>query len=208
MPKIRQGRTLTPFEQKFINEYLVDPNGIRAYRRARGDKVSYRIAHVEAVKLLAKPSIRAEIDAALKAVSRYAKIKAGKVVEGLKRVALVDPLDFIDRDTGNLLPLEKIPHRARLAIKKMKSKVESRKLETFKDDNGEDAAAEVTTEIVEIEFADRVAALDKLMKHLGQYLKDNAQKSGKLTEAEAEAIKERLKMRGFDVDKVMARSAN
>ncbi len=197
MPKRKAGEHLTVFEQKFINEYLVDPNGIRAYRRARGGNVSYRIAHVEAVKILARPSVRAEIKASMKAVSRYAKLKAAKVVQGLTKVALADPLDLIDRETGNLKPLEEVPHRARMAIQKIKAKVVSRKLEKFTDAAGEEQVAEVTTEMVEIAFNDRNAALDKLMKHLGQYQQDNAQKHGIKSQAEADAIREKLKARGM-----------
>lgn len=207
MPKRKAGEHLTVFEQKFVNEYLVDPNGIRAYRRAIKNKVSYATARAEASKMLTRPNVRNEIAAAMKAVSRYSKLKAAKVVEGLKKVALADPLDFIDRETGNLLPLDKVPPRSRLAIKKIKCKVVSRKLEKFTVD-GEEQVAEVTTEIAEVELSDRVAALDKLMKHLGQYLQDNAQKHGIKSQAEADAIRDKLKQRGLNFEVVNAPSSN
>jgi len=201
MPKRKAGEHLTVFEQKFVNEYLVDPNGIKAYQRARGGNVSYDTAWRESSKMLAKPVIKRELAAAMRAVGRYAKIKAAKVVQGLVKVALADPLDFIDRDTGNIKPLDKVPPRSRLSVKSIKAKVVSRKLEKFTDDAGEEQIAEVTTEIVEIGLNDRVAALDKLMKHLGQYMQDNQQKFGIKSEAEADALREKLKARGvvFDI---------
>lgn len=208
MPKRKAGEHLTVFEQKFVNEYLVDPSGTRAYRRARGGKLSFADARSESIKMLAKPHIRAELASAMLAVGRYAKLKAAKVVQGLVKVALADPLDFIDRETGNLLPLEKVPPRSRLAIKKIKCKQISRKLEKFTDDAGDEQVAEVTTEMVEIELSDRVAALDKLMKHTGQYLQDNKQKHGIKSEAEAEAIRDKLKQRGLTFDVVNSPSSN
>lgn len=208
MPKRKAGEHLTVFEQKFVNEYLVDPNGIRAYRRAIKNKVSYATARAEASKLLTRPNVRDEIKASMTAVSRYAKLKAAKVVQGLVKVALADPLDFIDRETGNLLPLDKVPPRSRMAVKKIKCKVVSRKLEKFTDDGGDEQVAEVTTEIAEIELSDRVAALDKLMKHTGQYLQDNKQKHGIKSEAEAEAIRDKLRQRGLNFDVVNTPSSN
>jgi len=58
----------------------------------------------------------------MKAVSRYAKIKAAKVVKGLTTVALADPLDFLDREAGNILPLDQVPRRARMSVKSIKAK--------------------------------------------------------------------------------------
>lgn len=210
VPKRKAGEHLTVLEQKFVNEYLVDPNGVRAYRRASGDKISYANARSEACKLLTRPNVRAEIDAGMKAVSRYAKVKAAKVVKGLATVALADPLDFLDRETGNPLPLDQVPRRARMSVKSIKAKVVSRKLEKFTDDGGEEQIAEVTTEIIEIGLNDRVAALDKLMKHLGQYMQDNQQKFGVKSDAEADALREKLKQRGlvFDVANPPAPSSN
>lgn len=210
MPKRKAGEHLTVLEQKFVNEYLVDPNGVRAYRRAAGEKISYANARSEACKLLTRPNVRAEIDAGMKAVSRYAKLKAAKVVKGLTTVALADPLDFLDRETGNILPLDQVPRRARMSVKSIKAKVVSRKLEKFTDDAGDEQIAEVTTEIVEIGLNDRVAALDKLMKHLGQYMKDNEQKFGIKSEAEADALREKLKARGlvFDIANPPVPSSN
>lgn len=208
MPKRKAGEHLTVFEQKFVNEYLVDPNGVRAYRRAIKNNVSYEVARSESCKMLTRPNVRNEITAAMNAVTKYAKMKAAKVVQGLVKVAMADPLDFIDRDSGNLLPLDKVPPRSRLAVKKIKCKVVSRKLEKFTDAAGDEQIAEVTTEIAEIELSDRVAALDKLMKHLGQYQKDNAQKHGIKSQAEADAIKEKLKQRGFNFDQVVTQPSS
>ncbi len=208
MPKRRAGEHLTVFEQKFVNEYLIDPNGIRAYRRAIKNKVSYATARSEASKLLTRPNVRDEITAAMKAVSHYAKVKAAKVVKGLTKIALVDPLDLFDRETGNMLPLEKVPPRARLAIQKIKCKVVSKKLESFTDENGDQQVAEVTTETIEVAFNDRNSALDKLAKHLGLYLKDNEQKHGIKSEAEAEAIKDKLRQRGFNFEALNMPSGN
>lgn len=210
MPKRKAGEYLTVLEQKFVNEYLVDPNGVRAYKRACGSEISYANARSEACKLLTRPNVQDEIRAGMKAVSRYAKVKAAKVVKGLTTVALADPLDFLDRETGNILPLDQVPRRARMSVKSIKAKVVSRKLEKFTDGNGEEQIAEVTTEIVEIGLNDRVAAMDKLMKHLGQYMQDNQQKFGIKSEAEADALREKLKARGlvFDVANPPAPSPN
>ena len=208
MPKIRDGKALTVLQEKFIAAYLADPNGTRAYKTARGGNCSYMTCRIESVKLLANPNVRQEIKAGIAAITKAAKMKAKKIVNGLEKIALADPLDFIDKETGNLLPIEQVPYRARLAVQRIKAKVESKTVQFAKDEDDKETVTEVVTEIVEIALNDRNAALDKLMKHHGLYLNDNTQKHGIKDGAERDAIMEKLKARGISFETVNAPSSN
>src|SRR5947208_10690953 len=80
--------------------------------------------------------------------SERTEVKADQRVQELATVAFSDPLDFIDPETGEPLPLEQIPAYARRAIASIDY---------------------LPGGLVKMKFADKVAALDKLMRHLGAY---------------------------------------
>src|SRR5512146_2303180 len=90
---------LTELQKRFICEFIVDPNGTRAYMRAKSPQtVSYATAATEAGKLLKMPEVRKELNAAGKAKFNMAKISGVNVIKGLQKVAFCDPLDFMDND--------------------------------------------------------------------------------------------------------------
>ena len=151
--------------------------------------------------MLAKPHIREELRVGAAALHRATGLRAGRVVSGLGNVALADPLDLFEEDSEGELVLRKlkdVPYKTRIAIAGIKAKVIS--LKTLE-------GVSEKVEIVEIKLNDRVSALDKLMKHFGEYDEDNKQKVP-TTQAEIDALKERLRSRGVDLDKVTHRSAN
>lgn len=207
MPRRTVKPKLTEFQKKFIREFIQNPVGIQAYITARAPKtVSYETARVEASRLLTNPAVKREIEAAGKALFNVAKLKGVNVVRGLKKIAFADPIDLIEKDAkGNeqLRSIRNIPYKARLALASIKAKVVSvKKLGT-----GTVEEVQKTTTIVEYKLNDRVAALDKLMKYMGKYEKDNRQKQPK-TESEMQAMKDRLKSRGVDLDVITRPSAN
>ena len=201
---------LTPFQQKFIAEYLVDPCATRAIIRAKAPrKISYGAARTEGKRMLTNAHILREIRAGMAAIGRAAKVKAKRVVEGLAKVAFADPLDLFEYDeNGNERQrnMREIPYRTRLAIASVKTTLVSRKLIPQTID-GEEVLVEQIVESREVKFNDRVAAQDKLAKILGEYEAHNRQKSPP-TPAEIAALKERLRARGVDLDLVTARSQN
>ena len=202
---------LTAFQQKFIAEYLIDPCATRAIIRAKAPrKISYGAARTEGKRMLTNAHIRREVLAGMEAVGRAAKVKAKRVVEGLAKVALADPLDLFDYDqNGNerTRTMREVPYRMRLAIASVKTQVLSRKL-VPQTVNGEVLMIEESVVSREVKFNDRVAAQDKLLKMLGEYEAHNRQRQKPQTQADIDAMKERLRSRGIDLDLVNARSSS
>ena len=55
-------RPRTPSEMRFVEEYLADANGVRAYRAAYPD-AGYKAAKVGASRLLTRANLRTELKA-------------------------------------------------------------------------------------------------------------------------------------------------
>lgn len=94
--------TLTKQDQQFVEQYLRDLNGAAAMRRCgytgkRADAVAYeRLRKLEVQHAIAEGRARQ---------LKEADISAIRVLEEIRRVALVDIRDFYDPVTGNLLPV-------------------------------------------------------------------------------------------------------
>lgn len=80
-------RPLTPKQQRFAEEYLVDLNGAAAYRRAGYRARSDHVASAAAAKLLANAGIAAAITAAQAVRSSRTRVDADYVVTRLKAEA-------------------------------------------------------------------------------------------------------------------------
>jgi phage terminase small subunit len=76
-------RPLTPKQQRFVQEYLVDLNGAAAYRRAGYTVGSDTVARVEACRLLANPNVAAAIQAAQQARAERTEVTQDWVVRQL-----------------------------------------------------------------------------------------------------------------------------
>jgi phage terminase small subunit len=151
---------LTPEQQRFVDEYLIDLNGTQAYRRAYPG-VAYTTARTESSRLLANPNIRREVEAAKAARSERTQITADRVLEAVALVAFADPLDLTDAD-GRPRPLRQIPPELRAAIAGVKVRRETVRRVTLGDDS-----TETKSEVVEYKLNDRLGALEKLFRHLG-----------------------------------------
>lgn len=161
----RQRRTpppdrITPDQQRFIDEYLIDLNATQAYRRAYPGS-SYRTANIEGPKLRVKPSIKAEIDAAKKARRQRTHLTADKVVRELARIAFADVFEVYAAD-GSILPVRMIPPEVRAAVSAVKVRKERT---TRRTDRGQDVTVHECE--VEYKFWPKVEALSKLCDHLG-----------------------------------------
>lgn len=152
----RNRNDLTPKQQKFIEEYLVDLNATRAAMRAG---YSERTAYRTGADNLMKPQIMAAIKAAQAACSERTEAKADDVIRELVRLAYSDlgqVMDFTG-DQPKLRAPKDITENARRSIASIK-------VRRVVEGKGEDAH---TVEVVEFKLWDKVAALDKLARHLG-----------------------------------------
>ncbi|HEY1191862.1 MAG TPA: terminase small subunit [Gemmata sp.] len=155
---------LTPSQRRFVDEYLIDLNGTRAYRAAF-PAATYRAARVGATTLLAKPNVAAEIRAARREQQRRTRMTADKVLRELARVAFSDILDLFDAD-GNALEPRQVPFDARRALTGVKVTQERTTRRVFR--NGDEAVTEtVHTRVLEYRFASKLDALGLLFRHLG-----------------------------------------
>lgn len=153
-------KTPTPAEQVFIDEYLIDYNGTRAYREAFPQS-TYHTARTTSSSLLAKPYIAREIAAARKARQARTRVRADKVIRELARIAFSDIFDLFDAD-GRLRAARDIPIETRKAL----ASVKVRKEKTTTRGSGETTITEKECE-VEYKFWSKLDALGKLCNHLG-----------------------------------------
>lgn len=142
-----EDRPLSPRQQRFVEEYIIDLNATQAARRAG---YSQKNAKVSGSTQLSKPNIQKAIAKATAARSQRTAITADRVVRELARIAFGDPRKLLN-DDGTLKPLHELD-----------------------DDTAATISSFEMTELGEAKLSkakvwDKNAALDKLMRHLGAY---------------------------------------
>jgi phage terminase small subunit len=143
---------LSPKQQRFVEEYLVDLNASAAMLRA-GYKS--KNPNVDASKLLAKPSIVAAVSALRDAESKKLGITRERVLTELARVAFSDVRKLFN-EHGGMRPIVSLDDEVAAAISHIK-------LTSFTPP-GEDAQTEYTKEV---KLADKVSVLKDLARHMG-----------------------------------------
>ncbi len=96
---------LTPKQQRFVEEYLIDLNATQAAIRAG---YSEKTANEIGAENLAKPSIAKAIQDALKERSERVQIDADYVLKRLVEIDQMDVLDIMDEKL-NMKPLDEWP---------------------------------------------------------------------------------------------------
>jgi phage terminase small subunit len=158
---------LTPKEQIFIREYLIDGNGTRAAVAAGYAAAS---AGVAASKLLKKAKVRTELDGLRAGMCEKLEISAERVLQGLAQLAWFDPRKFYEKEVrvedgkiveqrGALRQVIDLDDAEAFALQG----IDVQKL--FRH-YGKGASEEIGT-LTKIRFADRGLALERL----GRYLK-------------------------------------
>lgn len=141
---------LTPKQQRFIDEYMVDLNATQAAIRAG---FSAATASVQGCELLKKPKIREAIDIKMAELAKRTGINAERVVRELAKMAFVNPLDVINVDLATIK--EGINDDDAAAIASVKVK----RIPTEEGDIIER----------EIKLSDKTRNLELLGKHLGMF---------------------------------------
>jgi phage terminase small subunit len=149
---------LTPEEERFVDEYLIDFNGTAAYCRVHPG-AKRRTASVEASRLVAKPNIAKAIRRGRRDLARRCGLSAERVLRELAKIAFFDPGAVCDltSDRLQLLPPRQIPPEARATV----AGVKVRRRVT------QPRGVRVVVEEVEFMFCDKLRALALLMRHLG-----------------------------------------
>ena len=150
---------LTPKQEMFVAEYLKDLNATQAAIRAGYSK---RTAQRIGSENLSKPLIAAEIQKATEARNLRVGVDGDAVVRKLWEIGHADIRALFDAK-GNLLHPQDWPDD--IAFLMAGFDVVHRP--------GPDGKPE---QVIKVKIADRRGYLDMLMKHLGLYDQDNAQK--------------------------------
>jgi phage terminase small subunit len=157
---------LTPKQERFVAEYLVDLNATQAAIRAG---YSAKTADVQGPRLLGNVGVAEAIAAQQAKQLERVNITAEGVLRELAAIGFSDLRAIFD-DHGNLRPVNELPDGVAPTI----ASVEVTKQRTSK-------AGEVSTEewVSKVKAWDKVRALEMLAKHLG-LLKENVSHTGEL----------------------------
>jgi phage terminase small subunit len=150
---------LSPKQRRSCEEYLIDLNGTQAAIRSG---YSQRTANEQAAQLLAKLSIQGYIKELQAAIQERNRITVDELVQMLTSFARLDPKDLFD-DNGLTKNLNDMPESARKCITELK-------LMEISSVDGPIGVMKT------IKLTSKLEAIEKLMKHLGGYEKDNEQK--------------------------------
>lgn len=168
----------------FVAEYLKNGhNGSAAYRVAYNAKnMTDKTVREAASRLLRNSNVAAMIESAASKASKRAEVSAARVLEENARIALSDLRQVFDENM-NLKAIKDWPDELASAI----ASVEVTSI------GGEEGLKYVT----KVRAWPKNAALDMLMKHMGLYEKDNAQKrpyEAMTDEQLANALRESLRI--------------
>jgi phage terminase small subunit len=156
---------LTPKQQKFCEEYLIDLNASQAAIRAGYSKETYgSIGHEN----LQKPEIQEYITILQQELQTKTGITKERVLAEFAKIAFFDLRDAYTGD-GSLKAPNELSDEAAGAI----SGIDVYE-ERVSDEDSEEKIVVGTTK--KIKLHDKIRALDSLSKHLGLYEKDNRQK--------------------------------
>lgn len=149
-------------ERRFVEEYLVDRRATGAYLRCNPNVTRRSAAAALGHEMKNRPHVAAEIRAGLALQRARCAVRADKVLEELAMIADSDVLDLYDEQTNQLRHPRNIPYQVRKCVASIKV---SRQRTTTRTRNR--TSVTVTDSIVEYKLWDKIAALGKLMRHLG-----------------------------------------
>ena len=147
---------MTPKQQRFVEEYLVDLNATQAAIRSG---YSAKTAGSIGQENLKKPEIAAAIAEGQADLAARTRINAEMVVNELQKIAFANMADLLQTDTDGIprFNFSAITNRHTAALSEMT-------VEYFKDGRGQDT---IDVRRVRLRLADKRAALLALGRHLG-----------------------------------------
>lgn len=146
---------MTPKQEQFVREYLLDLNATQAAIRAG---YSERTANEQGARLLANASVKAAIEAAKVERSEETKIDAAWVLKRLADEAMADIADLYD-DAGELLPVHEWPLIWRQGL------VQGIEVEELFEGYGKERTQ--IGHVRKVKLSDRIRRLELIGKHIG-----------------------------------------
>lgn len=144
--------------KRFCEEYIKDFNAAAAARRAGYSKTSDRVS---ACNILQREDVQGYLRQLIEGVRDRNLLEVDDLVQSLKRIAFSDIGDYFDED-NNILPLHEIERGPRTAL-------EQYQVENHKSNGGRHRQR--------IKLHSKLDAIEKLMKYMGAYDRDNRQRS-------------------------------
>ena len=158
-----EGPTLTPKQQAFVNEYLIDLNATQAAIRAGYSEAT---AQEQSSRLLSNVMVSEAVQAAMDKRAKRTEVTADRVIRELARLAFSNVQDFVDAD-GKLLKPGDISRDDAAAIQEITESVV-----------GSDDQSIVLNR--KYKLSDKKASLELLGKHLKLFT-DKVEHSGNYT---------------------------
>lgn len=155
---------LTPKQEQFCQEYLIDLNATQAAIRS---SYSPATAASQGQRLLRNVEIQARISELNKSRLEATGISQKRVLKEYAKIAFFDIREIFDVD-GGLINVKQLDANNAGAIASIKSS------EEWGED--EEGNRVVTGTLKEVKVFDKIRALQDLGKHLGLFEKDNSQK--------------------------------
>lgn len=166
---------LTPKQARFVSEYLIDLNATQAAIRAG---YSARTARQMGEENLTKPDIALAVREGMEAREQRTEITQDTAIKEVARIAFFDPRRLFNPD-GSPKPLHELDDDTAAAIAG---------LDVQEQYEGSGSDRRFVGYLKKYRIADKNSALEKLMKHLGMFEKDNKQRAGLLGDLPREAL--------------------
>lgn len=167
------GAKLTPKQSQFVTHYLA--NGLNATKAAIAAGYSVKTAASIGQENLTKPEIAAEIANRTEKTLAKLDISPERTLDMIGRLAFFDPAALLE-DDGSMKRMQDIPAEVRSVIAGLE----------VSDiwDSGEGDQKSIIGNLKKVKLADRLSALDKLMRYHALY-RDKVEVTGELSLAEA-----------------------
>ena len=171
MAKTRD-KKLTDQQVCFCEEYLIHGVGSLAYKTAYPNCKTDGTARTQSSTALAKPNIKEYLKKRRAEMASELEITPEKILAAHARRAFFDPRKLLDPETGELIPMHRLPRDVAASITKLK--VRNLKPKVVTDEKtGEES--EVEQSIIEVEWDKGDSAREALSKVVGLYEKDHQQ---------------------------------
>lgn len=155
---------LTPKQERFVAEYLIDLNAKQAAIRAG---YSAKTAEQQGSRLLRNAEVAHAVQAGKSRQLEHADLSAVRILEEIRRIATVDTRAFFD-ERGNLKPISELTPEQGAALAGIEVIIKNAK-----------AGDGVTDTIHKIKLWDKPRVLEMAAKHFG-LLKENVQHTGEI----------------------------
>lgn len=158
-------KELTQKQEAFCLAYIETGNASAAYREAYPVSRKWKDKSVweKASVMLSGVKVQSRINDLRAEIAAATVVTEVRVIEEAARIGLFDPGSLFDED-GQMLPIKKMPPGVRAAI----ASIEIEEIEV---------GGKAVGRVKKIKLWDKNSAIEKIMRHLGSFWRDNKQKN-------------------------------